>query len=49
MMDYEKYEEECKRIRKENKKLISGFGTWLSAKGLSQKTIDKHTSNVDFY
>jgi len=48
-MDYEKYEEECKRIRKENKKLISGFEMWLSAEGLSQKTIDKHTSNVDFY
>ncbi len=48
-MDYEKYKKECKRIRKENKKLISGFETWLSAKGLSEKTIDKHTSNVDFY
>ena len=48
-MDYEKYEEECKRIRKENKKLIAGFETWLSAKGLTQKTIDKHSSNADFY
>jgi site-specific recombinase XerD len=48
-MDYEKYEKECRRIRKENKKLISGFETSLSAKGLSPKTIDKHTSNVDFY
>ena len=48
-MDYEKYEKTCKRIRKENKKLIFGFETWLSAKSLSQKTIEKHTSNVDFY
>jgi len=48
-MDYEKYEKACKRIRKENKKLIFGFKTWLSAKSLSQKTIEKHTSNVDFY
>ncbi len=48
-MNYEKYDEECKRIRKENKKLISDFKTWLSAKGLSQKTIDNHTSNMDFY
>ena len=48
-MDYEKYEKECKRIRKENKKLISAFETWLSAKGLSPKTINKHVSNVAFY
>ena len=48
-MDYEKYDEECERIRKENKKLISGFKTWLSAKRLSQKTTHNHTSNVDFY
>ena len=48
-MDYEKYEKECKRIRKENKKLISGFETWLSDKGLSPETIDKHASNVAFY
>ena len=48
-MDYKKYEKACKRIRKENKKLIYGFETWLSAKSLSQKTIEKHTSNVDFY
>lgn len=48
-MDYEKYEKACKRIRKKNKKLILGFETWLSTKSLSQKTIEKHTSNVDFY
>ena len=48
-MDYEKYEKGCKRIRKENIKLISGFKTWLSAKGLSPRTINKHASNVDFY
>ena len=48
-MNYEKYEKECKRIREENKKLLSDFEAWLSGKGLSTKTIDKHTSNVDFY
>ena len=48
-MNYEKYDEECKRIRKENKKLISDFKTWLFTKRLSQKTIDNHTSNMDFY
>jgi site-specific recombinase XerD len=48
-MNYEEYERECNRIRNENKKLLAAFETWLSAKGLSQKTIKKHTSNVDFY
>jgi len=48
-MNYKEYEKECKRIREENKELISGFENWLSSKGLSQKTIDKHTLNVDFY
>jgi len=48
-MDYEKHERECRRIRKENKKIISGFEAWLSSQGLSQKTINKHTSNIDFY
>ncbi len=48
-MDYEQYEKECKRIRKENKKLISDFEKWLSDKNLSSKTIKTHTSNVDFY
>ncbi len=48
-MDYKEYEKECKRIRKDNEKLISNFGKWLLGKGLSQKTIEKHCSNVDFY
>ncbi len=48
-MDYEKYEKESKRIREENKKLISDFGDWLAAKNLSSKTIKNHTTNVDFY
>jgi len=38
-MNYEKYEKECKRIRRENKKLISDFEKWLSDKKLSSKTI----------
>jgi len=48
-MDYEKYMKECEKIRGENKKLISGFKEWLSAKGISQKTINTHVSNADFY
>jgi len=43
------YEKECKRIRKENEKLISDFEKWLSNKNLSSKIIEKHVSNIDFY
>lgn len=48
-MDFEQYEKECKRIRKENDQLISDFEKWLSEKKLSSKTINKHASNIDFY
>jgi site-specific recombinase XerD len=47
--DYDKYERACKRIRKDNAKLLYGFDQWLSAKGLSEKTIEQHVRNVDFY
>lgn len=48
-MDYEKWEKECKQIRRKNQKLISDFKKWLLGQSLSRKTIDKHASNVDFY
>ena len=35
--------------KKKNEKLISDFEKWLSNKNLSSKTIEKHTSNLDFY
>ena len=47
--DYAQYERKCKRIRKENAKLIDQFADWLAAKGLSEATIDKHCDNIDFY
>jgi len=49
MDDYEKYEEDCKRIRKANKRLLDEFESWLESSGLSEKTINNHLSNVDFY
>ncbi len=48
-MDYKQYEKECRRIRKENQDLLSGFEKWLTAKGLSSTTIEKHVSNAAFY
>ena len=48
-IDYEKYEKDCEKIRKSNKKLLSQFEDWLVKKKLGQKTIDKHLQNIDFY
>ncbi len=47
--DYEKYERACKRIRKDNAKLLYASDQWLAAKGLSEKTIEQHVRNVAFY
>ncbi len=49
MNDYEKYEKGCKRIRKENERIISQFIDWLEEKKLTEKTIRKHVSNIDLY
>jgi site-specific recombinase XerD len=49
MDSYEQYEKECKRIRRENERILTDFEKWLSDKKLSKKTINKHRWNVDFY
>jgi hypothetical protein len=49
MDDYKKWEDDCEKIRKNNKKLINIFSRWLADNGLKQKTINVHTNNVDFY
>jgi site-specific recombinase XerD len=49
MDDYQKYEEDCKAIRKVNKGLLNEFKKWLKASGLSEKTIKDHLFNIDFY
>jgi len=47
--DYEKYEKECKRIRKENERILDEFDRWLRNANLKDKTISKHVDNIDFY
>ncbi len=47
--DYEKYEQECNRIREENKKLLNDFAQWLKSAKLKDKTIRQHLENIDFY
>jgi len=49
MDDYEKYEEDCKKIRKANERLLTDYEVWLKSSGLSEKTISNHLSNIDFY
>jgi intergrase/recombinase len=49
MDDYEKYEADCKKIRRANQKLLTDFESWLKSSGLSEKTLKNHLSNIDFY
>lgn len=49
MDDYEKYEKDCKTIRKANERLLDDFEDYLTSSGLSEKTIAKHLLNIDFY
>jgi site-specific recombinase XerD len=47
--EYQKYERTCKRIKKDNAKLLEQFDQWLSGKGLADKTVRRHVENADFY
>ena len=49
MDDYEKYEEDCDKIRRSNTDLLNEFESWLKTSGLTSKTINSHRSNIDFY
>jgi hypothetical protein len=49
MDDYEKYEQACKKIRKDNENLLNEFEVWLKSSGLSDKTVNNHLSYIDFY
>lgn len=45
--DYEEYEKECSEIKKSNRELLELFASDLG--NLSEETIAKHVSNVNFY
>ncbi len=49
MDDYEKYENECKKIRTTNTQLLTDFEHSLKLSGLSENIINNHVSNIDFY
>jgi len=46
---YEAYEKACKKEREKNEVYLNDFQKWLKDKGLAEKTIRNHVSNVDFY
>ena len=48
-MDYQEFEERCESIKEKNYEYINLFQSELMQQGLSVKTINKHTDNVDFY
>ena len=47
--EYQKYEQACKQIKKDNEKLLEQFDQWLSGKGLAEKTVRRHVGNAEFY
>ena len=49
MFSYEEYELECRKQIERNEKFLELFERYLVSAGLSQTTIRKHLSNVDFY
>jgi site-specific recombinase XerD len=49
MEEYEEYEAECEKRKEENQIFLTGFEGYLKDKNLSQKTIDKHLGNIDFF
>lgn len=49
MKNYTDLENEIEENRKRNKKFIIEFENWLRGKGLTEKTIRKHSNNADLY
>jgi len=49
MDEYEKYESECKKRRKENHTFLTGFTRYLKSKKFAKRTINRHIQNIDFY
>lgn len=48
-MDFTDYENECTMVRHINDELLEIFEKDMTVSGLSDKTIRRHLSNVDFY
>lgn len=49
VLSYEEYELECKKREEENETYLKIFMDELKEAGLTEKTINNHCSNVEFY
>lgn len=49
MDEYQIYEQNCSQIRKQNKKLLAEFSSWLDQFRLTKKTKQAHCENIEFY
>ena len=47
--DYDLYEKQCDEMREENEKYLEIFEKEMKNSGLTERTIDKHIGNIDFY
>lgn len=48
-MDYDEYLNKCESIHETNNQLLNLFAEDLAKSGLTNKTINRHVSNVNFY
>lgn len=48
-MNYEEYERKCEKVKKVNAELLELFADDMEKQNLSEKTINQHVSNVNFY
>ena len=46
---YKQHEEDCKKIKKTNEGLLTGFEAWLKSFGLAPRTTMQHIANTDFF
>ena len=49
MESYTDYDQESQAIRAENSEVLEAFESWLRAKKLTERTVEKHSGNIDFY
>ncbi|MCC5944193.1 MAG: hypothetical protein JJT94_04610 [Bernardetiaceae bacterium] len=47
--EFKEWEAEVERIRQNNIELLKEFELWLKNKKLAESTIERHTSNMDFF
>ena len=49
MSDAESYDARVQAIRTYNQPILDAFRAWLQQSGLSEKTINNHVDNIDFF